>query len=655
MSAFKLDYSVDVNKGGLNAVLIKGDEHLMNWVESKVAFGTFYGKFDFIEQTQDNGEVTERYNYYGLTVEVKRFVQNDRLVNEYNFINGTAETIILDGKNIGIAVPFNDNYESAAICEYKRCHQHIWAARNVAYIAAKRMDGSLNNVGMAVIKGSVRGYAVERGWNSNDRGDTFFLLETPNELKSGESFAFAFELLAYSDFDDFYSELSNNEQFISIKADKYSAKIGDKINVTFAYSKDITLKTDLGDVVIKNGVGKQEVMLKQYGDNRINVSYGDYNTYYEIFAHEGNLNEIDKRINFIIDKQAVKEKGVMYGAFMLYDNELNQQYIENKAMNDRGPARERMGMVISMMERVMNGENMTDDYRIKVLDAIKKHIAFIDNYIVKDSGKVCEAPKYKTKWYFHRLYNYSWAMLLYVTAYELFGELRLLNKACNIAREYYRRGGNKFYAINLPFNRIVNACKKEKLDDMANEMKELFLTHGSNVVEIGINWPAHEVKYEQSIVAPSVDILLECYNLSGEDKYLDEAKRQMPLLMAFNGVQPSFHNNEVAIRHWDGFWFGKKKMYGDTFPHYWSCITAGVYSKFAQIIDDKDFQNRADKCLDNNLCLIQGGRGACAYVAPTIINGKLGAFYDPWANDQDWLMWFNLRYNSKLNAKITKA
>lgn len=43
---------------------------------------------------------------------------------------------------------------------------------------------------------------------------------------------------------------------------------------------------------------------------------------------------------------------------------------------------------------------------------------------------------------------------------------------------------------------------------------------------------------------------------TGIQKYLDGAKQQMPALEAFNGNQPSYHLNEIAIRHWDGYWFG---------------------------------------------------------------------------------------------------
>lgn len=93
----------------------------------------------------------------------------------------------------------------------------------------------------------------------------------------------------------------------------------------------------------------------------------------------------------------------------------------------------------------------------------------------------------------------------------------------------------------------------------------------------GLNYPASEVNYEQAIVAPSVMFLLQLYMETGRQKYLDGAKIQMPVLEAFNGKQPSYHLNEIAVRHWDGYWFGKREMWGDTFPHYWSTLSGAAF------------------------------------------------------------------------------
>ena len=86
-------------------------------------------------------------------------------------------------------------------------------------------------------------------------------------------------------------------------------------------------------------------------------------------------------------------------------------------------------------------------------------------------------------------------------------------------------------------------------------------------------------------------------------------------LEAFNGSQPSYYLNEVAIRHWDGHWFGKRELFGDTFPHYWSTITGAVYYYYALCTGDSSYQKRAENVVRNNLCLFfEDGKASCAYM-----------------------------------------
>ena len=156
-------------------------------------------------------------------------------------------------------------------------------------------------------------------------------------------------------------------------------------------------------------------------------------------------------------------------------------------------------------------------------------------------------------------------------------------------------------------------------------------------------YPKHEVNYEQSIVAPSVVFLLEMYLTVGDRKYLDEAEKQLPLLEAFGGRQPSFHLNDISIRHWDGYWFGKREMWGDVMPHYWSCISAMAYLYYSRATGREEYRERAERIVENNLCLFtEEGRGSCAYIFPDRVNGQAGKFYDPYANDQDWAISFFL-------------
>src|SRR5512132_4565358 len=52
------------------------------------------------------------------------------------------------------------------------------------------------------------------------------------------------------------------------------------------------------------------------------------------------------------------------------------------------------------------------------------------------------------------------------------------------------------------------------------------------------------------------------------------AERALGWLLAFAGPQRHIRLRHVAIRHWDGYWFGLRRPWGDAFPHYWSALTA---------------------------------------------------------------------------------
>lgn len=186
---------------------------------------------------------------------------------------------------------------------------------------------------------------------------------------------------------------------------------------------------------------------------------------------------------------------------------------------------------------------------------------------------------------------------------------------------------------------------------MENEHQLLlddFKTIGDKFIANGVNYPASEVNYEQSIVAPALQLLAQVYLETKERRYLDEVKRQLPVVEAFNGFQPSFHLNEIAIRHWDGHWFGKYELFGDTFPHYWSTVTASVYHYYALCTGDTSYQKLAEEIVRNNLCLFfEDGKASCAYMYPHKVNGEKAHFYDPYANDQDWALvyWLQVMKN----------
>ena len=125
-------------------------------------------------------------------------------------------------------------------------------------------------------------------------------------------------------------------------------------------------------------------------------------------------------------------------------------------------------------------------------------------------------------------------------------------------------------------------------------------------------------------------------------KMAEEDKRIHVIKGPGKGVVKNFEN---AIRHWDGYWFGKYECYGDTFPHYWSTLSGDVFASYAQITGDKSYEHKAKASLRGclNLFFIDG-MASCAMVYPDTVNGKKAHYYDPWANDQDWALYYAVKW-----------
>jgi hypothetical protein len=113
-------------------------------------------------------------------------------------------------------------------------------------------------------------------------------------------------------------------------------------------------------------------------------------------------------------------------------------------------------------------------------------------------------------------------------------------------------------------------------------------------------------------------------------------------------MQPDYHLNNIAIRHWDGFWFGKRETWGDVFPHYWSMLSAIAFNLYAECTGNIEYRTKAEIIARNNLCLFfEDGSASCAYIYPNKVNGIEAKFYDPFANDQDWALYFYLQIFNK--------
>ncbi|MGI6700881.1 MAG: hypothetical protein ACOX3U_00190 [Christensenellales bacterium] len=648
----KLIPTFNTINGNLDSMTIDADPGHMNFVASKAGFGIPYGTFytETIEK-KDNG-IEATYQLYAdkVTLKVFRRTTADNYIETYTFINNNKERIEIQSDKLGIYAPFNDNYDILEVTLNRRCHAHIWCGGNCAYIYGLRMNGGDGNVGLVLTKGYIDSYGIERKNNSNDRGDIILYLPAVS-LEPEESLVVEWEMFAFKDVRDFFNKASEYDTFINLQTRKFSMALYETVTVTadrFIDSANISGE----EIPVANTKAGAKIILsnKSVGEKKIEFSYGEHKSFAYINVYDDILSVIDRRINFIIDNQQIKdENSPYYGAYALYDNEEDEPFIVPGRFSDKNACRERSAMTAVMLARLLKGVK-DNNYKSKIHDSLMLSMDFIERQIVRPDGVVCDDAGYKKNpLIFHRKYNYAWYINIYAMMYEYTGDIKWLDKTMLMLGRYYSINGAAFFSIGMPIMRITALTERDNLNDYRSAAIAFFLMHGDKIIELQDKIPPHEVKYEQSIVAPAATILMSCYNISGDRKYLNAADTYMKYLAAFNGYQPDYRLRDIPIRHWDGYYFGKAKMFGDTFPHHWSCLTAEAFSLYGNIVSDKSFSERCDSILRNNLCLFdEEGRGSAAYIYPKYINGRKGGFFDPYANDQDWAIYYALEYSSEI-------
>jgi len=216
---------------------------------------------------------------------------------------------------------------------------------------------------------------------------------------------------------------------------------------------------------------------------------------------------------------------------------------------------------------------------------------------------------------------------------------------------YYALGGDRFLAFELGavLGDLTDRLAADGRSDDAARMRGHLLGHARRALDAGEDLPAHEVNYEQSMVAPLLELLLAARRCDPASVPAAELDRRLRWLEAFAADQPDVRLRHVPIRHWDGYWFGALRLWGDVFPHYWSVLGAAVYLGWPDELADTDRIARlraAGRTIlrANLVAFAADGAATCAFVYPSCVDGRPAHVADPLANDQDWALVYALRW-----------
>ncbi|KAK2018468.1 six-hairpin glycosidase [Colletotrichum eremochloae] len=569
----------------------------------------------------------------------------------YEFCNRGTYPLNLSAKgetSFAIYTPFNDHYTNTTDALRSRTHAHVWAnGGSSAWVKLTQMGGHGRNLGLVLTKGSLSGYSIESRdevTHSNTRG-VFLLHPSVPVLEPGQSTTIEWTLFWHSDWKDFFTQCAcRSNQFIHFDIPRHTLLSGHAVKIRMSGSSAAINSTTTvnGQSVQQEGSAFTFIHhAKDMGQETLRIATGRGIAKKESYVFLNTVPEyddlIESRIKFIVEKQQVKDaKSLLHGAYVVYDNQA-EAFPFYETQQDRNAGRERVGM------GVLIGRWLKRKPDNKLRDSFTAYYSFVCTKLQSDDGWVFDAP-YGTGTYINkRLYNWPWVLQLHLVAAAI--DIPALNGKSPITRfmetleNFYDEGGASLYAIGLPILEGLRTLKALGMETAYQRAKSLFISHGRNIVDRGTDYPPFEVNFEQSIVAPAAIILLELYRVTGDKAWLAAAGLQMEVLLRFAGKQPDYRVHDVAIRHWDGHWFGKDRTWGDTFPHYWSTLNAIALHHFSISTGDLSYGKQSDNVLRANLALFTPeGRASCAWLYPRSVNGRLAHYKDPYANDQDWAL-----------------
>ena len=484
---------------------------------------------------------------------------------------------------------------------------------------------------------------------SNDRGD-FIIHPDIDKLNPGETGKISWELFWFQSREEFKDKILQRKVIPFLDTKQCTWYKGETVKFTVEYGQPIEenkISVVVNEKEIPFSCEKQadgisilcEYTAEETGEQNIAGQTGNKTLKARFYVVSSVKQLLKKRCHFIAEKQQYHKKGdALDGCYLIYDKESDRQYYSH-LVHDHNGGRERLAMGIIMAQYLKR--HPEDAKCMESLNAYERYV-YRELYD-ENTGVVYNDINRNNDW--HRLYNYPWVANFQIALYRLKKDVRYLLNAYKTMMGYYRSGGEHFYAIGIEAYELKTLLDEAGFEAQSEAFTQAFLNHADQLTQTSVNYPTSEVKYEQSIVAPAVSCLLQAYQISGEQKYLEEARKQLKLLELFNGKQADYHLFENVIRHWDGYWFGKYECYGDTFPHYWSTLSGDVFASYAQITGDKSYEHKAKASLRGclNLFFIDG-MASCAMVYPDTVNGKKAHYYDPWANDQDWALYYAVKW-----------
>lgn len=620
------------------------------------------------DRTVTDHAATQRFQLLdGLVLQVERQA-GDRLRETYRWANTGDGPLRIT--SLAVSTPWRDVYAADGVAHGTAVHAHLSATGAQAWALAKPMHGRGPFLGLTVREGAVRAYSVEarnQFTGSNVRGH--LLLHVTDHarhahafggqptltLAPGASYRLVWELAW---FDDEAAFLALAEPTVAVP--DLAAVIGTPLRIEHPPTmrarlspsgspltgadpgrirRDLAVeRTPDGSAVTGRAHGVVELDVGPDGGDAVRVG---------LLFHRPLAELVRRRVAVLLDHHRPLQRPRPRG-FVACDTRTGLT-VTDQAWPDWSDGAERTAMPVLLAEARARG--LVEAGRAAEVDAaLEEFAAFAADRLVDPDGWVRRGSTDVTS--DPRLYNTPWLVDLLVLQHGHAGRLDRLELACSLLEASARHGVSRHLSIGHPQAMLALDAAvgpgpgpaartlRPRVDRLLEGLREQALELAGR----GGDLPSHEVSYEQSIVAPLVSLLSLAHRRWPDPRLLAAAEQALGWLLAFAGTQRHVRLRHVAIRHWDGYWFGLRRQWGDTFPHYWSALTAVALLELPDELRSEGGNRMAEAILRANLATYDGhARGCCAFLYPSCVDGVPAHGPDPLDNDQDWALVYALR------------
>ena len=597
----------------------------------------------------------------GLRLDVER-TGGDVLRETYRWTNAGAARLSVGA--LAVQTPFADHYPDARGALGTAVHAHVFASGAGAWVAAQPMSGEGRLLGLVVRSGRVSAYSVEsrnpttlsdvRGHlvlhvTDHARAPHAFGGQEPVVLEPGASYELAWELSWYDTVADLLGAIT-----VGATLDRLTATVGDELVVRTAPGSTLT-SGGAGVRVASDPAGSEHrVVGATPGPVTLDVRApgGTEAWRTEVLVHRSLRETVERRCRYVLDHQRATDRpGLLRHALVPVDTRTLLTQTTN-AWSDWTDGSERAGMAL-LLQRARSAGWLDDEVGAEADEVLDGWGEFARTHLLDET---C-APRRGSQDLRSgiRLYDAPWLSAFFLERHQATGDDRHLDTAATIQARAVELGAEQFLAIHGPETTVAvaTALAAAGRDGEAADLHKHLVASAQHFLGLGTDLPAHEVAYEQSIVAPLLSLWCEAHRLTGDADLHDAVERSLPWLLAFGGPQPHVRLRNVAIRHWDGYWFGTDRLWGDVFPHHWSTLTAAVLTQLPDDLRDERTRGTAEEILRANLVSYRDdGSATCAFVMPSCVDGRPAHRDDPLANDQDWHLatWLRLLSEGAVDA-----